>query len=69
MFSEIKEKIKNKIESKNMKIEEITDNNLSEYLSGFNCSNCHNRCSLNNIKCGGGIKAREEKIEEYNKQK
>lgn len=55
------EKLKNKFK----KIEEIEDSELNEYLKNFECNNCHNHCKLNNIKCGGGKKIQEEKINEF----
>ncbi|MFI3307291.1 MAG: hypothetical protein R3Y21_01865 [Mycoplasmatota bacterium] len=59
------DKIKNKIKMKSTPIENIEDVKLNEYLSKFNCSNCHNHCRLDKIKCGGGIQFREEKTNEY----
>lgn len=59
------EKIKNKLK----KVNEIEDEKLYEYLSNFNCKNCHNHCSLNKIKCGRGLGSQDEKIKEYNNSK
>ncbi len=60
-------KIKQKIAMKSKSIPKIEDNQLNNYLSNFNCTRCHNRCKLSDIRCGGGLNDREEKIAEYNK--
>lgn len=62
MFNNIKERIKNK----RMTFEEIDDPKLNEFLSHYSCYSCHNHCRLNNIRCGGGNKARNAKLAEYN---
>lgn len=47
----------------------IEDEKLKEYLEKFNCTNCHNHCSLDKIRCGRGAKLQQERIEEFNSNK
>ncbi len=58
-------KIKEKIAMKKMPIEKIEDTELNAYLSKNHCQRCHNHCSLDAIKCGGGLVDRTAKIEEF----
>lgn len=62
-------KLKEKLALKRMKVEPVKDQNINDYLAKFTCPRCHNHCTLNNIKCGGGIALRDHKIKEYNEQK
>lgn len=60
-------KIKEKIKRKRMNVEKIEDEKLNAFLSQHRCNMCHNNCKLDRIKCGGGLKSRNEKTEEYSK--
>lgn len=58
-------KIKQKIQMKKMPIQKIENDELNQFLSQFNCQQCHNHCPLNKIKCGRGLSTRDEKVKEF----
>ncbi len=62
------EKLKQKMAMKKMPIEPVNDPQLAEYLRSFQCERCHNHCPLSNIRCGGGLEARMQKMKEFQKK-
>ena len=65
-------KTKNSDENKSNITEDTTNGlvvettTLEEYLSKLNCSGCHRRCPLTNLRCGRGEAYKEQAVSEYN---